>query len=340
MPEPSGLTEPANSLSPAAMELLHDVLRRVRLKGAVFLRAEFTAPWAFASTDAATLCAMLPSGGRHLVLFHIVVEGTFRITTSTGKSAVAVAGDALVLPYCDVHEMGDPDGAVPVPIASLLPPLPWKEMPVVRHGGGGRPAQILCGYLQCDDLLFSPLFRGLPGLIVVRPGSSHAAEWRQSSIRYALDAPARPDASGGTLLSRLPELVFLDCLRQYVEGLPQDGIGWLAALRDPVVAEALMLIHAEPAAPWTVADLARKVAVSRTVLADRFRRAMGVSPMRYLTQWRLQTAADLLRDTSLAVGALAGRVGYDSEAAFSRAFKRHLGVAPAVWRETAGSVSR
>jgi AraC-like DNA-binding protein len=251
-----------------------------------------------------------------------------------------VAGDALVLPYCDVHEMGDPDEAVPVPIASLLPPLPWKEMPVVRHGGGGRPAQILCGYLQCDDLLFSPILRGLPRLIVVRPASAHAAEWRQASIRYALDASARSDAGGDTLLARLPELVFLDCLRQYVEGLPQDGIGWLASLRDPVVAEALRLIHAEPAAPWTVTDLARRVAVSRSVLAGRFRQAMGVSPMRYLTQWRLQIAADLLRDTGLGVGALAGRVGYDSEAAFSRAFKRHLGLAPAVWRETAGTINR
>lgn len=340
MLEPSALTTPDVSLSPTAMDLLHDVLRRVRLKGAVFLRAEFAAPWAFVSSDAATLCTMLPSGGRHLVLFHIVIEGTFRITTSGGESAVAMAGDALVLPYCDVHEMGDPAETVPVPIASLLPPLPWEEMPVVRHGGRGRPAQILCGYLQCDDLLFSPILRGLPGLIVVRPGSSQAAEWRQASIRYALDARARSDGGDDALLARLPELVFLDCLRQYVEGLPADGIGWLAALRDPVVAEALVLIHAEPAAPWTVTDLARRVAVSRSVLADRFRQAMGVSPMRYLTQWRLQIASDLLRDTSLGVGALAGRVGYDSEAAFSRAFKRHVGVAPAVWRERAGSVSR
>jgi AraC family transcriptional regulator, alkane utilization regulator len=331
---------PDTALSAGAAELLRDVLRRVRLNGAVFLRAEFTAPWAFVSADAATLCTMLPSGGRQLVLFHIVIEGSFRITASSGETAVARAGDAVVLPYCDVHHMGYPDAAVPVPIASLLPALPWDGMPVIRHGGGGPPAQILCGYLQCDDLLFSPILRGLPRLIIVPPVSAHAAEWRQASMRYALDTAARAEPGAEALLTRLPELVFLDCLRQYVEGLPQGEIGWLAALKDPVVADALVLIHADPAAAWTVTSLARRVAVSRSVLADRFRQAMGVSPKRYLTEWRLQLAADLLYESTLSLADLAGRVGYESEAAFSRAFKRHLGAPPAAWRDAARRVSR
>jgi AraC-like DNA-binding protein len=314
------------------LDLLSDVLRRVHLASAFFLRGEFSAPWGFESTDAATLAQVVAPGARHLVLLHLAVEGGFHIRLAGGECAFAQPGDAVVLPYCDVHSMMFPEGAQPVPIVNLLPAPPWKELPVVcKSGGGGAPTRILCGYLHCEDLLFNPVLRALPRLIHVAAKPGPAAEWRQASLRYVLE-----NAGENALLQRLPELVLADCLRQYAESLPESEAGWLAALRDPVLAKVLVLLHAQPEQPWTVTQLARRAAVSRSVLAERFREALGVSPMRYLTQWRLQLAADMLRSGSLGIAALAARVGYDSEAAFSRAFKRHLGASPAAWRERRG----
>lgn len=316
----------------ASMELLSDVLDRVHLTSAVFLRGEFSAPWAFASTDEASLCAIVLPQARRLVLFHIAVEGCFSIELPSGESAVAEPGDAIVLPYCDRHVMAFPRGTAPVPVASLLPPPPWEQVPVLRHGGGGEPTRILCGYLHCADLLFNPLLRALPRLVHVRPGSPQAAQWRQASLRYAAEQLLQPSSRGAAVLARLPELVLADCLRQYAQELPPGQKGWLSALRDPVLGRALVLLHARPAEDWTVVTLARRVAVSRSVLAERFAQALGVSPMRYLGQWRMQLAANLLReDPQLRIATVADRVGYESEAAFSRAFKRHLGVAPGSW---------
>lgn len=316
------------------LDLLADVLRRVRLSSAVFLRGEFSAPWGFSSVDAATLAQVLAPGATRLVLMHVAVEGRFHISIPSGESAEASAGDAVVLPYCDLHTMRFPDDAHPVSIVELLPAPPWKQTPVLcQMGGHGAPTRILCGYLHCDDLIFNPVLGALPRLIHVRSGSERASEWRQASVRYMLEQADGASAPGGELLARLPEMVLIDCLRQYMEGLPQDRTGWLAALKDPVVGRALALMHAQPERPWSVTELARGAAVSRSILAERFTRALGVAPMRYLTHWRLQLAADQLRTSRPGLAALAARVGYDSEHAFSRAFKRHLGVSPGAWSD-------
>jgi AraC-like DNA-binding protein len=329
---------PGDSIDGDRADLLSDVLQRIHLASAVFLRGEFAAPWAFASTDAATLCQIVQPGARRLVLFHVAVEGSFRIELASGEAAVAQPGDAVVLPYCDMHTMGFPPGTPPVPIALLLPAPPWKEMPVVRISGGGSATRIMCGYLHCDDLLFNPLLRALPRLIHVRPSSSQAAQWREASLRYVLEQADQAGPRAAELLARLPELVLVDCLRQYARELPPGEAGWLVALRDPVLGRALTQLHARPAEPWTVTALARRVAVSRSVLADRFAQFLGVSPMRYLAQWRMQLAANLLRDNPhLSMAAVAERVGYESEAAFSRAFKRHLGKSPAAWIKPEGT---
>jgi AraC-like DNA-binding protein len=333
------MTEAPNSspashpLSGGLSSVLADLLRRVHLSGALFLRGEFSAPWAFASNNPAVLKDIFAPGSSRLVLFHVAVEGSFRIAVASGDSAIANPGDAVVLPYCDAHAMGYPDVAMPAPIESLVPPPPWKEAPVVRCGGGGEPTRILCGYLHCDDLLFHPLLSALPRLLHVRPSSGQAAQWREATVRYTLDEIARSGPGSSDLFARLPELVFMDCLRQYVEAVSASESGLLAALRDPIVAQTLVLIHAKPNAVWTVPKLARGVAVSRSVLADRFHQSMGISPMRYLARWRIQLASELLGSTDLPISAAAARVGYESEAAFSRAFKRHVDVSPAVWRE-------
>jgi AraC-like DNA-binding protein len=317
------------NLLPEAPDLLADVLGKVRLQSAIFLRGEFTEPWAFTSTDAATLAQVVAPRARRLILLHLAVEGGFRIALESGEEAVAAPGDAVVLPYCDTHTMGYPDHATAVPIVGLLPMPPWTELPVVcRIEGGGAPTRVLCGYLHCEDLLFDPMLRALPRLIHLRPRTGPAAAWREASLGYIAEA------GGDDLLARLPELVLIDCLRQYAESLPDEQTGWLASLRDPIVGRALALLHAEPAEPWTVDELAKRVAASRSLLAERFTHAIGQSPMRYLARWRLQLASELMRGGDLGVAEVAARVGYESEAAFSRAFKREHGVSPAQWRDS------
>jgi AraC family transcriptional regulator, alkane utilization regulator len=309
---------------PVPTDLLSDVLHRIHLASAVFLRGEFSEPWGFDSCDAATLCSIVQPTAKSLVIFHIAVEGRFEITVGDDRAFVE-AGDAVVLPYCDMHAMAYPSSAERVNIATLLPMPPWHSTVVASIEGGGERTRILCGYLRCEDLLFNPLLRALPRLIHVRPSSPDAARWREASVRYTLE-------NAGPHMARLPELVLIDCLRQYVETLSPEQGGFLAALREPVLAKSLTMIHARPAEDWTVDRLAHHAAVSRSILADRFTKVLGVSPMRYLTQWRLQLAADLLRKGDAPIAQIAGDVGYESEAAFSRAFKRQLGAAPATFR--------
>jgi len=316
--------------TPDGTALIEEALRIIHLSSAVFLRGEFTAPWAFASLEPRECAAALCPGAERLVLFHIVLEGKCLVQVESGEEAWLAPGEAVVLPYGDQHRMGHPRETRPVPIASILPPMPWRAPPVLRHGGGGAPTRILCGYLHCEDLLFQPLLKALPPLIHVQPATRSAAAWLRASARYALEETTSWRAAG--MSARLPELLLVECLRQYVASLPPARTGWLAALRDPIVGQALMVLHASPAESWTVARLARRVAVSRSVLGDRFAGVLGQPPMRYLAQWRLQLAAHLLRTTAETVPEIAGRVGYESDAAFSRAFKRGLGEPPATWR--------
>jgi AraC-like DNA-binding protein len=319
--------------APDGSTLVDEALRMVHLSGAVFLRGEFAAPWAFASLGPREYAAALGTGEERLALFHIVLEGSCRVRLESGEEAVAGAGEALMLPYGDRHVMGDPGDATPVPVAQLLPPSPWTHMPMMWHGGGsGRATRILCGYLHCEDFLFHPLLRALPPLMHFRPTSEPAADWLRASARYAV-----AEADRGGPGARLPELLVVDCLRQYLAAQPHARSGWLAALRDPVMGRALALLHQAPATPWTVTLLARRVGVSRSVLGARFVAALGAPPMHYLAQWRLQLAAHLLRSTAATLSEIAGRIGYESEAAFSRAFKRRLGLPPAAWRAQSGA---
>lgn len=322
---PDFLTE-----TPDGSGLIEEALRIVHLSSAVFLRGEFAAPWAFTSLGPRECAAALCPSAERLVLFHIVLEGRCHVRLDSGEQASVGPGEAVVLPYGDRHMMGHPRDTEPVPIASIVPPMPWRTPPIVRHGGGGAPTRILCGYLHCEDLLFQPLLKALPPLIHVQPATRSAAEWLRASAQYALEKATSRRATG--LSARLPELLLVECMRQYVAALPPARTGWLAALRDPIVGQALMLLHASPAESWTVPLLARRLAVSRSVLGERFAAVLGQPPMRYLAQWRLQLAAHLLRTTAETMPGIAGRVGYQSEAAFSRAFKRGLGEPPASWR--------
>ncbi len=213
----------------------------------------------------------------------------------------------------------------------MLEPLPWKHLPVLRHGGGGSGTELVCGYLHSEDPLFDPAIRALPPALVVRLPDG-AGNLVQASIAYSLEHTVPSNASANPISTRLPELVLIEVLRAHLASSPAADHGWLAALHDPVLAPALTLLHESPDKKWSVAELASRAAVSRSLLDDRFRTLLGRSPIRYLTESRMHLAAELLTTTDVNIVTLARRVGYDSEEAFSRAFKRARGLSPSHWR--------
>lgn len=310
------------------------VLERLRLEGAIFLRGEYTEAWAYESPTGEMMAGVLRPGRERLLYFHIIASGRCWVSIDDGERHWAEQGDVVVLPYGSQHKMGGVAETACVSVLELMSPPPWTELPVVRHGAGGTRTDVICGYLDVDDPLFDPGLAALPPIFVVRPTGA-AAPWVQSSLRYVLEA-----TEGGEdprVLTRLPTIVLAEVLRLYLASTPAADRGWLAALRDPVLGPALAALHRAPERKWTVADVASSANVSRSLLDERFRRVLGRSPIRYLTDWRLHVAKELLATTDLGVHAVARRVGYDSEEAFSRAFKRAYGQAPAHWRADASA---
>jgi AraC-like DNA-binding protein len=312
-------------------DVLRSALEQVRLEGAIFFRSELTESFAFESSPN-DVAGVLHPGAERIILFHIVARGSCWVAGPDDERHRAAEGDVIVVPYGDRHLISGGQPAEPVTVRTLLDPPPWQELPVVRHGGGGDPTDLVCGYLYSADPLFEPAMRAFPPVFVVRLPDGPAVRWVQASIAYALDE-ARPAAGTSPLTTRLPELVLIEVLRVHLATAPAADEGWLAALRDPVLAPALSLLHNEPERRWTVADLAAGAAVSRSRLDERFRQTLGLSPIRYLTEWRMHLAEDLLATTDIGIVAVARRVGYESEEAFSRAFKRAHGCAPSRWRE-------
>ncbi len=316
-------------------DVVPQVLDLVRLTGAIFFRSDFSSPWCYTSPPTLEMEGALPAGDGSLVMFHIVADGRCWIALEDGIRHQLARGDVVVLPYGDAHSWGSVEPADPISITTLLPPRPWTEFPHVQYGGDGDITLVVCGYLRGDAVLFDPVLRALPSLFVVRP-TGPAAAWVTASVEYALSSPSPREASTG-MSQRLPELLFTEVLRLYLTSSPDAELtGWLAALRDPLVGQALSLMHEDPARNWTVGELATSVASSKTVLVDRFVKFLGRPPIRYLTEWRLRLASGLLRTTSLGVREIGLRVGYRSEESFSRAFKRELGAAPAHWRAERG----
>jgi AraC-like DNA-binding protein len=313
-------------------DALQSALEHLRLEGALFFRSELTEPFEFESTPLALADALVPGADR-LTLFHIVASGSCWVAVDEGVRYGAAQGDVIVMPYGDHYVMGGEGAAQRVSILALLDPLPWAVIPVLRHGGGGRPTEVVCGYMHSTDPLFDPSMRALPPVFVVRLANGPAAGWVRASIDYALADAAPPSNLPSTVTAtRLPELVLTEVLRAHLATAPAIDHGWIAALHDPVLAPALAALHQDPARRWTVAALASHVGASRSSLDDRFRQVLGQSPIRYLTAWRMHLANDLLATTELSVFTIARRVGYDAEEAFSRAFKRERGVSPSHWR--------
>jgi AraC-like DNA-binding protein len=312
---------------------IRDGLRCLQLSGSVFLRAHLSAPWAYVSRSAADLDSMLRTRGERIIVFHVITQGSCRISIGDGVSEDLVAGDVAILPFADQHVMGDPSLEGAVPLLEILPDP--ANTPELRYGGGGPVMSMICGYLRSDDLPLNPVLASLPPLIRVPTAGGPLGHWVDASVEYALHTLSLRSPVSDPLLARLPELMITECLCAFASKGPGADQGWLAGLADPVVGRALACIHREPELGWTLKDLAKRAAASRSVLAERFQKLIGQAPMSYLTAFRLQLAGRQLRTSSASMAEVAGAVGYASEASFSRAFKRHVGVSPSEWRKSA-----
>lgn len=311
-------------------EALHDVLGQLRIEGAIFVHAEYTEGWAYSSAPTHDLGRMLAPHASRVIPFHVVVSGRCWVEVA-GIRYWATVGDVVVLPYGDNHQMGGCEAADAVEALSLLSPPPWSTMPVIRHGGGGALTQIACGFISSEARLFDPGLRAFPPVLIVTPNGP-AARWVRASTEYALTRTALAGGDGARTPAALAELLFIEVLSLYLASAPAPETGFIRAAQDPVLAPALALIHSDPARKWTVTELARAATVSPSLLDERFRAVLGTAPIRYLTAWRMHLAQDLLRSSELGVATVAHRIGYESEEAFSRAFKRKHGIAPSLWR--------
>jgi AraC-like DNA-binding protein len=313
------------------MDALSDVLRVVRMKGGVFLNAEFSAPWCISSQLGPDDCALLLKGAQHFVMYHYVIEGRFLARHGDGPMREVHAGQVIMLPHNDKHFMGSDFNAPIVPSRDLVTVPPDGGLWQVRHGGGGEKARMVCGFLGCDLIKGNPLIDSLPPMLIFDTGDERAPSWIKGTLEFAAAEILAGRAGSETVLAKLSELLFVEALRRYVDALPTGQTGWLAGIRDPFISRALARIHADVAKPWTVDDLGKEVGLSRSALADRFAAVMGETPIRYLARWRLQVAAHLLRTSDAAMAQVAEQVGY-TEFAFSRAFKKEFGDSPAAWR--------
>lgn len=313
-------------------DLLTEMLRAVRLTGSVFLNASFTAPFGVVSPkryDERTPMAHL----RHVSVFHLIAAGGCTIELANGERQVVSAGDILLLPFADTHKFWHGDFVDMAFGPDLMRPGPVKGMWTVNHGGGGSETRMVCGFLESSEFLLTPVFRTLPPLWVDRTSDDKVSALLTSTVREILALADTAAPGTDLMLGRLMELLFVEVLRRYAAKLPGNSKGWFAALNDPIVGRALQFVHRDPARRWTVDDLAREAGSSRTVLAERFNAVLGQAPIEYVTGWRMQIAADRIRSSDASLAAIAADVGYESEAAFNRAFKRVTGVTPGRWRD-------
>lgn len=314
------------------MDALSDILRVARLGGGVFLHAEFSAPWCIAGRMAPEFCAPFLGAANHLIPYHYVVDGEMEIARPNEPPRRLRSGEVVLMPRNDLYLMGSDVSLSPVSAADVVLADRNRIVQTIRHGGGGDAALMVCGFLGCNSDLILPIVSNLPPSLILRVDETPAADWIRSTFQYAAHEVAQGQTGSTAVLSKLSELLFVEAVQHYVRSLPDRQTGWLAGLRDLGLSRALALMHANVARAWSVEELAREAGLSRSSLAERFTRMIGVAPMHYLADWRLQVAGQKLKDSNDPLVRIAEQVGYESEAAFSRAFKKKFGAAPATWR--------
>jgi len=317
----------------AVVDTLSDVLRAVRLTGAVFFAIDASDPWVTEAPPAAVVAPQIMPGVEHVIEYHLLTAGSCW-GGLLGEPAIRLeAGDIIVFPQGDPHVISSAPGMrAEVDLTphrrSAQSPLP---IAISIAGGGPERAELICGFLGCDARPFNPLLAALPRVMHLRASGENGSVLRRLVELAVAESSAR-EPGGDCVLARLSELLFIEVVRRYVAALPAENVGWFAGLRDDQVGRALQKLHQHPAHPWSLEELAKDVGMSRSMLAERFTHFVGVPPIQYLAQWRIQLAAVLLRSNRAGIAEIAERVGYGSEAALSRAFKRWVGVAPALYR--------
>jgi AraC-like DNA-binding protein len=315
------------------MDAFSEILSGVKLNGAVFFTAEFSAPWGLSAPASSMTAATLGLPAAHLVLYHLVVDGEAIVELADGQSTRLGPGDVVVFPHGDPHHISSGKDAIrPFPNYGISAKMKARDLTPLHAGGGGAVSRFVCGYMTCDPYLSRPILNGLPPVFTVNIRTDRAGHWLENSILHLVEEAGSGRVGSEAMLAKLSEALFVDTLRRYVAGLPDRQTGWLAGTRDPIVGKSLGLLHGRAAHPWTIADLADEVGISRSALVERFTRYLSEPPMTYLTRWRLQLAARSLEKTSRGVAEIAADVGYESEAAFNRAFKREFGIPPGRYR--------
>jgi AraC-like DNA-binding protein len=323
------------------MDAFSQALSSVRMTGALFVNAICTAPWGFSVPSMGSVTHLLAPGTEHLVGYHLVTEGDAVIGLEGSPNIPITAGDIVIFPHGDPHTVANGTPSQFVDSRKALGQwLAGDVLPLkVGAGGGSEVTHFVCGYFGCERHAARLFLAGLPPCIKMNVRGDGAGEWIETSIRHLLRDTTSSRPGRDVLLAKMAEAIFIETLRRYMEEMPPEQVGWLAGARDPVVGAALALLHRKPCHAWTLVELASEAATSRSVLLERFDRFLGEPPLTYLARWRLQLAARKLQTTQDTVLNVAADVGYESEAAFNRAFKREFGVPPARYRKNIMSYS-
>jgi AraC-like DNA-binding protein len=319
------------------IDALSDVLKAIRLTGAIFFDVDAFAPWAAEAPRSRILVPMIMPGVDHIIEYHVIAEGSCFVSIVGEKPVRVEAGTVVVFPHGDAHVLSNPEGQRSAfdPEVFIRARHETVQLPLnVVEEGRGAHTHIVCGFLGCDTRPFNPLLSALPRLLLVRESLDSPESRISQFVRLAM-AEAKDKRPGGeSVLARLCELMFVEAVRRHLEAVAADERSWLAGLRDRHVGGVLSLMHARRGHAWTLDELAQEVGLSRSVLAERFGHFVGMPPMQYLARWRMQIAARRLSDSDVNIARVAEEVGYASEASFSRAFKKLVGAPPAAWRRT------
>jgi AraC-like DNA-binding protein len=333
---------PISASEDMGADVLSDVLRAVRLSGALFFLTDASTPWSVAVPEAGALTSILHPRAQHLISYHVVTSGCCWCHTPGMPPLFLGEGDVVVIPHGHAYGLSQPSGHpndwTRHDILEFFRAMAAPDHPFVVTEGGGEAegVKVLCGFLGCDVRPFNPVFGALPPLLHVPRSRGGNGDHLGHLVDFTMQESLAREAGTECVLLRLGELMFMQVVRQYLASVAPGQTGWLAGLRDPVVGRALAILHRRPEHPWTLPSLAREVSQSRSVLAERFKHYVGTPPMQYLARWRMQVAARMLADGDAKVGAIAAAVGYESPAAFNRAFRRATGVPPAAWRARRG----
>jgi AraC-like DNA-binding protein len=322
-----------------AADVLSEVLSAVRLTGSVFFDVTATSPWVAEAPPSAQIAGAVMPGAQHAIEYHVITRGSAWISIVDGAPFEPVQlneGDIAVIPHGEPHVVSSaPQMRAKPDVDGHRRPQDDSVLPFKLRTGEGETsdAHLFCGFFTCDVRPFNPLLDALPRFMRIGRGTSAATDALLDHF-LGLAAAEHGDKRAGaqSVLNKLSELMFIEAIRTHMDHLSGDNTGWLSGLRDPLVGRALSLMHAQPARPWTLEELAAECGASRSGLVSRFTQLMGYPPIQYLTRWRMQLAARRLGERGAKVAAVAQEVGYESEAAFSRAFKKFSGRSPSEWR--------